>query len=160
MVGGQCGAAHLFKAEVLQKSRGQTSHPTSCSFLGEEPPGGARQGSVCRPGDPCKELARSQSLGSSSVWQALVELWLPQGCVWGEHVCPKFEFCELLGWGGGGLLPLWLLLLPRAPCPLSLPLFLALRLTGSPGRTLSRLCSPRTSTLWYGITSGHLLLKF
>ena len=105
MVGGQCGAAHLFKAEVLQKSRGQTSHPTSCSFLGEEPPGGARQGSVCRPGDPCKELARSQSLGSSSVWQALVELWLPQGCVWGEHVCPKFEFCELLGWGGGGLSP-------------------------------------------------------
>lgn len=105
MVGGQCGAAHLFKAEVLQKSQGQTSHPTSCSFLGEEPPGGARQGSVCRPGDPCKDLARSQSLGSSSVWQALVELWLPQGCAWAEHVCPKVEFCGLLGRGGSGLSP-------------------------------------------------------
>lgn len=31
-----------------------------------------------------------------------MELWLPRGCAWGEYVCPKFEFCELLGgvWGG------------------------------------------------------------
>ena len=42
---------------------------------------------------PC----RSWSLGSSSV---LVELWLPRRCAWGEYVCPKFEFCELLGGGG------------------------------------------------------------
>lgn len=34
-----------------------------------------------------------------------MELWLPQGCACGEHVCPKFEFCELLGEGGGGLNP-------------------------------------------------------
>ena len=42
----------------------------------------------------------SWSLGSSSLWQAPMELWLPQGCALGEHICTKFEeFCDLLGVG-------------------------------------------------------------
>ena len=29
-----------------------------------------------------------------------MDLWLPQGCALGEHICTKFEeFCDLLGVG-------------------------------------------------------------
>lgn len=38
-----------------------------------------------------------QSLGSLSVLQALVGLWLPRGCTLEENICPKFEGLLLAG---------------------------------------------------------------